>query len=552
MTETHSAHEIKSPHVYMIAAECRGLAKVGGLGDVVCDLSKALHDLDVPVAVVLPCYDVIDQPAAYLEQYNVPFGGRYWIVDVFTCELDGVPVYLLRNDDFFGGEYGEVYIPSDRRGGGPFEDDAKRFAFFSVAVLEWIDRRRMAGRPVDALHCHDWHTASLLVLLRHDAAYRSLSCQVRTLFTIHNLDYQGVRPFVAGDAPERLLSFADWFPRLYRDMCMADILYPPAAGHPPGTYNPLRAGIALADNVNTVSPTYASEITQPDDPARNFTGGRGLQTDLQYAREQGRLHAILNGLDYTVNDPERLEPPFAANMAGWATARAAHRERFVRNLPALLGGLAERLGDRFRNRAEVAARMSDYDAEVWLRRPLVVAVTRAVAQKVSILRERLDDIMPVWEALLARELSLLILGSGELQDELEAINSRPNGLFVCAFDPGFAQEMYLAGDLFLMPSDFEPCGISQMIAMRYGCLPLVHDIGGLHDTVQDMRTGFVYSGQSRAGARRALLDTLDRALKLYRTDRTRWETMQLRAMEMRFAWRTAAEEYLKLYGLARP
>ena len=274
MIETQSAHEADFPHVIMVAAECRGLVKVGGLGDVVRDLSKALHDLGVPVVVVLPCYDVIDHPATYVEQYNVSFGGRYCIVDVFVCELDGVPVYLLRNDDFFENNYGEVYIPSDWRAGGPFADDAKRFAFFSAAALKWIDRRRAGGQRVDALHCHDWHTASLLVLLRNDASYRSLACQVRTLFTIHNLDYQGLRPFNGGGEPDWLLSFADWFPKLYRDMRMADVLYPAEAGYAPGNYNPMRAGIVLADNVNTVSPTYAREITRPDDSAQNFAGGR--------------------------------------------------------------------------------------------------------------------------------------------------------------------------------------------------------------------------------------------------------------------------------------
>ncbi len=182
---------------------------------------------------MLPCYDVIDQPAAYLEQYNVPFGGRYWIVDVFTCELDGVPVYLLRNDDFFGGEYGEVYIPSDRRGGGPFEDDAKRFAFFSVAVLEWIDRRRMgAARRCTALHDGT---------PRHARALRTMQRTILSVNTPRCFPLQpglpGRAPFVADSAPERFVSFADGFPRLNRDMCKAIILYPPAAGHPPGTYN---------------------------------------------------------------------------------------------------------------------------------------------------------------------------------------------------------------------------------------------------------------------------------------------------------------------------
>jgi len=296
--------------------------------------------------------------------------------------------------------------------------------------------------------------------------------------------------------------------------------------------------------VNTVSPNYAVEITRPDDPARNFVGGRGLEGDLE--RRGSRLVGILNGLDYTLYNPAGLTPPFDAGIAGWPSARRQHKLALLRRLPDTLQEMASRLGNGFKNRESVLKKMAAFRPNKWQDKPLVVAVTRAARQKASILLETLDD-SPVFQEILRRDIYLIILGTGELEDQLEEINHRASGLFVCAFDAGLAGMLYAGGDLFLMPSDFEPCGISQMIAMRYGCLPLVPDVGGLSDTVHDMQTGFVYRGESRQAACRALLDTLDRALGCYASDRKKWTDMQVQAMSARFEWAVSAKKYIELY-----
>jgi starch synthase len=535
-----------NPSVLMVAAECRGLAKVGGLADVVRDLSKALETLHIPVGIVMPCYDQMlprDEP---WDSFPVRFGSRIdWPVQVFRRELDGVTFHRLRSEEFFGGSYGQVYIDSDRLGRGPFEDDAKRFAFFSAAVLEFIQHHPELATT--ALHCHDWHTGALLVLLRHDPRYRELARKVRTLFTIHNLDYQGTRPFELTKEPEsrELLSFAEWFPELYQGLSKQDLelLADPLA--PISCFNPMRAGINLADDVNTVSPTYAREIAQPDDPARNFIGGRGLEGDLQ--RRGQRLYGILNGLDYTANDPSKLAPPFDANIGDWSGARRQHKLDLLENLEPHLKEMASRLGERFKNSDTVLRKLSAFQPVEWREKLLVVAVTRAVHQKMNILLETLDDSTSVLQTLTGRDLYFILFGTGELETELEELNRSRNGLFVCAFDPRFADRLYAAGDLFLMPSDFEPCGISQMIAMRYGCLPLVANVGGLSDTVHEGQTGFVYSGVNRQAARRALLEALDRARSCYLDDRSKWREMQARAMSTRFEWTVSAEQYVKLY-----
>ena len=534
-----------NPHVLMVAAECRGLAKVGGLGDVVRDLAQALKNLDTPVSILMPCYDKLQRLGEPIASFPVQFGAKDdWLVKIFKHELDGIPVYLLRNEMFFGGAYGEVYIDSDRLGRGPFEDDAQRFAFFSAAGLEFI-HRHSDMRGLSALHCHDWHTGVLLTLLKHDARYRQLAGTLRTLFTIHNLDYQGTRPFeAAGDRD--LLSFAEWFPALYQGLKSQGALEPlsdPHASLP--CFNPMRAGINLADNVNTVSPNYAVEITQPDDPARNFVGGRGLEGDLQ--RLGSRLHGILNGLDYQVYNPASLTPPFDAGSKGWQSARRRHKRDLLRRLPGYLQEMASRLGNGFKNRDSVLKKLAVDQPDGWQDRPLVVAVTRAARQKASILLETLEGGGPVFQEILRRDIYLVILGTGELEDQLEEINHWAKGLFVCAFDAELAAKLYAGGDVFLMPSDFEPCGISQMVAMRYGCLPLVPDVGGLSNTVHDMQTGFVYRGESRQAACRALLDTLDRALGCYAGDREKWADMQVQAMSARFEWTASARKYIELY-----
>ena len=533
------------PQVLMVAAECRDLAKVGGLADVVRDLSKALKALGTPASIMMPCYNRVQHSDEPYDTFFVPFGSRNdWLVKLFRRELEGVPVYLVRSEEFFGGSYGDVYIDSERLGKGPFEDDALRFAFFSAATLEFI-KKQIGSLRINAIHCHDWHTGALLVLLKYDPRYRRLANTLQTLFTIHNLDYQGTRPFeLTGDRD--LSSFSQWFPELYQGLKISGGLALICDSHATlPCFNPMRAGINLADNVNTVSPKYAAEITQPDDPSRNFIGGRGLEDDLQ--RCGSRLHGILNGLDYNLNDPTKTIPPFDINIENWQDARKQHKINLLDGLSTHLEKMAVKLGKGFKNSDRVLRKMSIYRPEDWKGKPLVVAVTRAVRQKVNILLETLNGSGSVLEEILKRDVFLLVQGTGDLENQLDEINQWPNGLFVCAFDSGFANLLYEGGDLFLMPSDFEPCGITQMIAMRNGCLPLVPDVGGLYDTVQDRQTGFVYSGLNRLLARHALLDTLDEALDCYTHDVKKWTDMQEHAMRVRFEWTASAERYERLY-----
>lgn len=533
----------------MAAAECRGLAKVGGLGDVVRDLAPALLKLGVDVAVCLPLYDTLHCEAEPVAQFDVEFGSIPRKVELLLCEEHGFPVYLVKNGDFFSGtHYGQIYVDSSRLGHGPFEDDAKRFAFFSAAVAEAL-LNLPAFKGTTTLHCHDWHTGPLLTLLRYDPHYQQLRRRLRTLFTIHNLEYQGARPLHLPD-DRAMVSFAGWFPALYRTMKREKTLGE-IASETENSYNPMLAAIRLADTVNTVSPTYAGEITRPDNPAANFKGGRGLETELRALAAQQRLPGILNGIDYGKHDPAALQPPFSLQEGGDVSQTAADKERFKRtfleHLPERLSGLASRPAANFKNYNLMRTKLAQYDADKWINRPLVTAVTRAVPQKMGLLLSRLEDGRTVLEKIAAKEIGLIVLGSGMLENQLSEYMTKPNMLFVNAFDAGLAAELYGAGDLFLMPSDFEPCGISQMISMRYGCLPLVHDIGGLHDTVKHGQTGFAYRGGSVAAQQQALLNVLDGALDMKEKEPLRWQRMIGQAMLSRFVWEQQAREYLRWY-----
>lgn len=532
----------------MVATECRDLAKVGGLGDVIRDLSAAIHALGIPTKIIMPYYESIQCTPKYMRELSVIFNQAENAVKVFVYDLDNVEVFLLQNMDFFGGDYGEVYVDSNEYDHGPFEDDAKRFAFFSAATAELL-KYLFSENRTGVLHCHDWHTGSLLVLLSYDKRYQTLKNKLHSIFTIHNLDYQGSRPFeLEGQRP--LLSFSSWFPKLYRELKKSNQLTRLRDPRTPELcFNPMRAGINLSRIVTTVSPTYAKEITRPDDPTTKFFGGRGLEHDLRRLMQGKRLYGILNGLDYSRHNPMDLKPPYDVQVKNWQNNRLSHKLQLLKKLPEHLFGLKAKIGHRFKNSQRVLEKLHNYHSETWLKRPLVVSVTRAVQQKISILFELTAEQQPVFQEILKRDLNLIIFGTGEMQKKLEQLNQYDNALFVCGFDPDFATQLYAGGDIFLMPSDFEPCGISQMIAMRYGCLPLVHDIGGLHDTVQDSITGFVYSGRDRKQTIQNFLHTLDRALSCFRHQPEVWQTMQVQAMRKRFDWHNSAQKYLKLYEM---
>lgn len=399
--------------------------------------------------------------------------------------------------------------------GGPYAIDAEKFAFFSAVGADWINS--LSTAPM-AVHLHDWHTGVLATLREFDPRFTLLR-QTKTVFTIHNLSYQGQRPFAVGDS-----SFENWFPTL--DCDRKRIADPEEAN----CFNPMAASIRLADSVNTVSPSYKEEILLPSNPATGFIGGEGLENDLNLANADRRLIGILNGCDYA-------DAP--AKPLGWQALLTVCR--------ATLGVWADADDNRLHT---LATQRVDEQPH---RRPfhLLTSIGRLVEQKISLFlqetssgRSALEDILLG----LGDHGLLMLLGSGEqrYEEQLAAIAERHSNLiYFHGYSEALSDALYSSGDLFLMPSSFEPCGISQMIAMRYAQPCVVNAVGGLRDTVEDGVTGFVFDGDTpRQQATNFVARTAD-AVTMRRNNPLDWELVCKNARSVRFEWRASAEQYIR-------
>lgn len=401
----------------------------------------------------------------------------------------------------------------------PFATDAGKFALFAETAACWIEK--LDELPA-VVHLHDWHAATYPVLQHFSPRFGRLG-SVRTVFTIHNLSYQGTRPI--SDDPSSLEA---WFPELrYTHSSIRD----PALAH---CYNPMASAIRLADKISTVSPTYATEICRASDPSTGFIGGEGLEQELSAAYGQGRLEGILNGCSYS-------RP--AGRRPGWQRILNLASEQ----VDAWLGVYP---ASRFHAIAQ--SRL----ATLPRRRPrnLLTSVGRLVRQKASLMLEPLADGRTAIEHVLdeiGRQGILILLGSGEAEFEnrmADIAEHHDNLLFLCGYSESLADPLYRGGDLFLMPSSFEPCGISQMLAMRAAQPCVVHGVGGLRDTVVDERTGFVFSGSTPHEQATNFVSTVRRALTVKGEDNDRWQAICIRAASQRFTWADAARQTIeKLY-----
>lgn len=496
--------------------------KVGGVGDVIRDLPPALAREGADVVVLVPAYGVFHErrDAHRVRAFSVPFADALERVELYelrSLSTPGVTQYVLHHPLFALGGAGRIYC--DDPPGRPFSRDASKFALFSIAALVAIRDGHVGA--VDVLHLHDWHVGLAAVLLEFDPAFAALD-ELRTVFGIHNLALQGIRP-LGGDVS----SLERWFPRLRVDAArVADPRWSDCV-------NPMAAGIRLADRVHTVSPTYAREIVRPNDAAHGFHGGEGLEADLARVAEAGRLAGILNGIA-DEEPPPPLDWPALPHALGDA-------------LLATLGGdgalpAADYLAGRR------LARWSEGERPAHL----LTVVGRLTGQKVALLLHRRPDGRRVLDALLerlaARDGVLVVLGTGDeaLEHDCQRVAAaHPNLVFVRRYSPRLAELLFANGDLLLMPSSFEPCGISQMLAMRAGQPPLAHAVGGLADTVEDGVDGFVFGGDSMHAQGEALLARLDDALALRENEPGRWRELVAGARARRFPWRDSARRYLE-------
>lgn len=585
----------------MAAAECSGFAKVGGLGDVVNDLSHNLKDKVDSIAVFLPGYaDNVKAKTIY--RCSVNFSKRPYIVKLKYFNHNGVAFYFVYNKAFFGGKYSNIYINSNSRRKGPFEDDARRFAFYSKAILEILLHCELF-KDVNLLHCHDWHTGFLFLLLKIAPAFKTLQHRLKTVFTIHNLNYQGVRPFTLPLDIFGQSSFRSWAPIIFKKLCKSPLLQSicyPAERQPlpenevehllaktaddkklhdkikslykfDGTtnryciqripseaereylyqelinrgclcFNPMRTAINLCDQVSTVSKTYATEITFHDTEKQIY--GCGLENDLKEKFINNRLIGIINGIDYDFHDPKQLKFPFDTDKNNWQAKKEAGKRSFLHELPHTVKEIYSRHGKRFFNYRDVVSHLQSVETAAYSDKPLFVFVGRAAEQKLGILFSKENP--RLIEKILEHDAFFIFTGTGNLDNEAEILNKHKNALYLNVFDEEVGKLLYGYADFFLMPSYYEPCGISQLIAMRYGTLPIVHDVGGLHDTVSDGESGFKFSAGNEIPLHESLLETIDCAIECF-NNKDNLQYMRNFASQVRFDWEKSTEQYLAMY-----
>lgn len=574
-------------HVCMLAAENDRIpgGKVGGIGDVIRDLPAALAAEGASVSVIVPAYGRFHEraDAKLLGAFSVPFASSLERVEIHvltSLSTDGVIQYVLHHPYFATGGPGVIYC--DDPPGRPFASDATKFALYCMAALcairdgHLVNDKSGASAAVDVIHLHDWHCAFAAVLLAFDRSFASLAAS-RTVFGIHNLALQGIRPLT--DDPSSLDA---WYPGLeYQSERIVDPRWSDCI-------NPMAAAVRLADRVHTVSPTYAREIIRPDDPARGFHGGEGLESDLAKIHGMGKLVGIVNGIDYPADAARKSDGHSAAPATAPAAARAgrsagergdksadksAGKSRSGKPDPvvtaadpggadgtaswktvaaALADGLLAALGK------DEALPTADYLAHQrllrWQAMPrprhVLTSVGRLTGQKVALLLHRDKEGREVLDTLLDRLAgrgSLILLGTGdaELQKSCQRLAARhANFCFIRRFSLSLSEILFEQGDVFLMPSSFEPCGISQMLAMQAGQPPLVHAVGGLADTVDDGVDGFAFSGNSIDAQATAFLQRLDEVLTLRESEPERWDAIVDAAAARRFLWRESAKRYI--------
>ena len=486
------ADSSKKMQIVFASAECAPFVKTGGLGDVAGSLPAALVRAGAEVIVMVPKYATIkDEYKAQMEHFSdfyVSLGWRNEYCGLEKLEHDGVTYMFIDNERYFARDYPYGFF-----------DDGERFAFFSKAITESL-QHLPAGFECDILHCNDWQTALAPVFLREFYKGLPLYDRVKTVFSIHNVAFQGQ----------------------FSDTVMEDIL---GVAHIPAAASQLRCdacsinymlgALRYADAITTVSPTYAGEIQTPE-----FGEGLdGVLRERSYA-----LQGILNGIDVAGFDPA-TDKRIAANYTvedrgGKAVCKAK---------------LQEELG-----------------LEVRDDRPLMVMVTRLTRQK------GMDLVMYALDRILAGGVQVAVLGTGDrdYEDGLRYFQDKYPGTMAARieFDPALSQRMYAAADMFLMPSKFEPCGLSQIIAMRYGTLPIVRETGGLKDTVVPYNeftgegTGFSFSNFNGD----EMGDAVFRAARLFWDNRDAWNQLVTQAMSQDFSWTRSADKYLDLYFFMHP
>ncbi|MFQ5736650.1 MAG: glycogen synthase GlgA [Thermodesulfobacteriota bacterium] len=477
-------------NIAIASSEATPFAKTGGLADVAGSLPMALERLGCTATLLLPYYRQVDEcglkiaPAGF--EISVPVGRRDITSRVYASEYKGVKVLLLKCDEYFDRSY--LYGTPD----GDYFDNLERYAFFSRGVLEAL--KASGGAPPDVIHCNDWQTGLLPAYLRHTYVNDDFFKKTATVFTIHNMAYQGL--FAAN---------------LFELTNLPPALYQPEGLEFWGKVNLLKSGLAYSDIITTVSREYAREIQTPE-------FGYGLDGFL--AKRRDVLHGVLNGVDYEQWDPERdpLLPQrySASDMKGKRVCRKEMLKRFGLKLPAST--------------------------------PVIGMISRLAGQK------GFDILFEAMPRLMELGIGMVIVGTGDQQyqsmlEELATLYPDRLGVRI-AFDNELSHLVEAGSDMFLMPSRYEPCGLNQIYSLKYGTVPVVRATGGLEDTVRDYKEGNGNGFKFREYSAEALVDKVREAVEVFRHKKA-WQALRKTGMGEAYSWELSAGRYIELYRIAQ-
>ena len=515
-----NSKNITKGHILFVAAENDGIigCKAGGIGDVVRDSAQALGQKGYRVSVITPAYGRLHLPADKLTDIEFVFEGRVEIGGLYEI-IGRVPNpnvrhYVIHSSYIKAGNLsGGIY--NDDGSSHPFYTDAIKYAAFGTAVSQLIKEDYF--NKIDCLHLHDWHAAFALVLREYHSDFQGLQA-IRTVFTIHNIEYQGVRPFDYGSS-----SLEKWFPKLsYDTIKLSDPTYDDC-------FNLMAIGIRFSDAIQVVSPSYAQEVLLPS-KRPEFIGGEGLEKDLQAAKNENRLFGILNGADYEKINPRidhtELQNTLLLETFNWIQkSRTLHKSAFHTRQCA-------KLVQRFKQKPSF----------------ILTSVSRLVDQKFYFWKNDPTSLKRILDVLEEKNGVYILLGSGlDVYENLfrEISEQYERFIFLNGYSEKIANALYAGGTLFMMPSSFEPCGISQLLSMRDGQPCLVHGIGGLNDTIQHGKTGFQFGGETMTEKGDNMVQIFEEAIDMFLQNPEAWNLISKTAAKERFLWEDAVELYLK-------
>jgi starch synthase len=490
--------------------------KAGGMGDVVRDVPRQISLRGDCAHVVVPAYSRLHYNGEFLMNLHFKLRGIAYTAELYKVqpkkEFDNITHYVIHHPEIQPGDIAHIYHNDPTEA---FYNDAVKYFIFCTAVAEAVNQN--AFGHLDIVHLHDWHSSLVLFLRKYHPAYEKLK-QLRFVYTIHNLAIQGIRPF--GDNYSSIHNFFPDIPIDYdnlRDYRYHDCI------------NLMAVGVRLADAVHTVSPSYKEDILSPSNPP-DFIGGESLETDLQNADREGRLFGILNGSNYN-------------------NIRSAENGKLYRNIiRALFGWLQEESKQyKYDFLAHTGEKIMDYVEK----KPafIVSSVARLTEQKFYYIKHSPEAFAQILEKLEKVNGVFMLLGTGapEYEEMFREISYKhKNFIFTNGQSEDLIDSIYLESDLYFMPSLFEPCGISQMLAMRNGHPCLVHHTGGLKDTVKHLKTGFTFDGETTDDKIRNMVDSFDLVIDIFINDKPQWNKIKLNAKKERFTWEKSVDEYYKM------